>query len=57
MNDMDSPEHARGESVGGAGPLLARPGAPLALIGGAFMTLMGYPPLAGIMDTATLSGL
>ena len=32
-------------------------GAPLALIGGAFMILMGYPPLAGIMDTSTLSGL
>ena len=32
-------------------------GAPLALIGGAFMVLMGYPPLAGILDTATLSGL
>ena len=31
-------------------------GAPLALIGGAFMILMGYPPLAGIMDTATLTG-
>ena len=32
-------------------------GAPLALIGGAFMVLMGYPPLAGILDTSTLSGL
>ena len=32
-------------------------GAPLALIGGAFMILMGYPPLAGILDTATLTGL
>ena len=32
-------------------------GAPLALIGGAFMILMGYPPLAGIMDTASLTGL
>ncbi len=32
-------------------------GAPLALIGGAFMILMGYPPLAGILDTSTLSGL
>jgi Flp pilus assembly protein TadB len=32
-------------------------GAPLALIGGAFMILMGYPPLAGIMDTSTLTGL
>ena len=32
-------------------------GAPLALIGAAFMILMGYPPLAGILDTSTLSGL
>ena len=32
-------------------------GAPLALIGGAFMILMGYPPLAGILDTSTLSGI
>ncbi len=32
-------------------------GAPLALIGGAFMILMGYPPLAGILDTSTISGL
>ena len=32
-------------------------GAPLALIGGAFMILMGYPPLAGIMDSSTLTGL
>ena len=32
-------------------------GAPLALIGGAFMVLMGYPPLAGILDTSSLSGL
>ena len=31
-------------------------GAPLALIGGAFMILMGYPPLAGIMESATLTG-
>ena len=31
-------------------------GAPLALIGGAFMILMGYPPMAGILDSATLSG-
>ena len=31
-------------------------GAPLALIGGAFMMLMGYPPLAGIMNSTTLSG-
>ena len=32
-------------------------GAPLALIGGAFMILMGYPPMAGILDTSSLSGL
>ena len=32
-------------------------GAPLALIGGAFMILMGYPPMAGILDTSTLGGL
>ena len=32
-------------------------GAPLALIGGAFMILMGYPPLAGILDTSTIGGL
>ena len=32
-------------------------GAPLALIGGAFMILMGYPPLASIMDSSTLTSL
>ena len=32
-------------------------GAPLALIGGAFMILMGFPPLAGIMDSSTLTSL
>jgi Flp pilus assembly protein TadB len=32
-------------------------GAPLALIGAAFMILMGYPPMAGILDTATVGGL
>ena len=32
-------------------------GAPLALIDGAFMILLGYPPLAGILDTTTLGGL
>lgn len=31
-------------------------GAPLAMIGGAFMVLMGYPPMAGIMESATLTG-
>ncbi len=30
-------------------------GAPLALIGGAFMILMGYPPLAGILESSPLS--
>ena len=32
-------------------------GAPLALIGGAFMILMGYPPMAGILDSSTIGGL
>ena len=32
-------------------------GAPLALIGGAFMILMGYPPLSGILDTSSFGGL
>ena len=32
-------------------------GAPLALIGGAFMILMGYPPMAGILESSTLSGV
>jgi len=32
-------------------------GAPLALIGGAFMVLMGYPPLSGIMDSTAISGM
>ena len=32
-------------------------GAPLALIGGAFMIVMGYPLLSSIMDTSTLTGL
>ena len=30
-------------------------GAPLALIGGAFMILMGYPPLAAILESSPLS--
>ena len=29
-------------------------GAPLALIGGAFMVLMGYPPLAGILNSESI---
>ena len=45
------------EADAAAGSASEKMGAPLALIGGAFMTLMGYPPMAGIMDTATLSGL
>ena len=32
-------------------------GAPLALIGGAFMMLMGYPPLASIMSSDAIGGL
>ena len=32
-------------------------GAPLALIGGAFMMLMGYPPLASIMDSSVATTL
>ena len=32
-------------------------GGPLALIGGAFMVLMGFPPMAGMMDTPVLTGL
>ncbi|WP_419910557.1 type II secretion system F family protein [Candidatus Poriferisodalis sp.] len=31
-------------------------GAPLAFIGGAFMMLMGYPPLAGILDSGAVAG-
>ena len=31
-------------------------GAPLALIGGSFMVLMGYPPLAGMMEDVSLTG-
>ncbi len=32
-------------------------GAPLALIGGGFMVLMGYPPMSQILESATVSGL
>ena len=32
-------------------------GAPLALIGGAFMVLMGYPPMSQILESATVSGI
>ena len=46
MHEADAAAASSGEKMG----------APLALIGGAFMMLMGYPPLAGIMDSATLTG-
>ena len=45
------------EADAAAGSSGEKMGAPLALIAGAFMILMGYPPLAGILDTSTLSGL
>lgn len=43
--------HEADAEAAGAGEKM---GAPLALIGGAFMIIMGYPPLAGILDSATL---
>ena len=43
--------HEADAAAGSAGEKM---GAPLALIGGAFMMLMGYPPLAGIMSSATI---
>ena len=46
MHEADAAAGSSGEKMG----------APLALIGGAFMMLMGYPPLAGIMNSATISG-
>lgn len=46
LHEADARAAASGEKMG----------APLALIGGAFMVIMGYPPLAGIMDSATLTG-
>ena len=46
MHEADAAAASSGEKMG----------APLALIGGAFMMLMGYPPLAGIMNSTTLSG-
>ena len=46
MHEADARAASSGEKMG----------APLALIGGAFMILMGYPPLAGIMDSASLTG-
>ena len=45
------------EADAAAGSAGEKMGAPLALIGGAFMILMGYPPLASIMDSSTLTGL
>ena len=48
MHEADAAAASSGEKMG----------APLSLIGGAFMILMGYPPLAGIMDSSSLgSGL
>lgn len=48
MHEADAAAASSGEKMG----------APLSLIGGAFMILMGYPPLAGIMSDASLgSGL
>lgn len=46
MHEADAAAASSGEKMG----------APLALIGGAFMILMGYPPLAGIMGSSTLTG-
>jgi Flp pilus assembly protein TadB len=46
MHEADAAAASSGEKMG----------APLSLIGGAFMILMGYPPMAGILDTASLSG-
>ena len=46
MHEADAAAASAGEKMG----------APLALIGGAFMMLMGYPPLAGIMSGASLGG-
>lgn len=46
MHEADAAAASSGEKMG----------APLALIGGAFMMIMGYPPLAGIMGGASLSG-
>ena len=46
MHEADARAASSGEKMG----------APLALIGSAFMILMGYPPLAGIMDSGSFSG-
>ncbi len=46
MHEADAAAASSGEKMG----------APLALIGGAFMVIMGYPPLAGIMDSASVTG-
>jgi len=47
MQEADAAAASAGEKMG----------APLALIGGAFMILMGYPPMASIFDTSSLTGL
>ena len=57
LSQVDSARaKAMHEADAAAGSAGEKMGAPLALIGGAFMMLMGYPPLAGIMNSATLSG-
>lgn len=45
LHEADAKAASAGEAMG----------APLALIGGAFMVLMGYPPLAGIMSSEAAS--
>ncbi|MDE0669328.1 MAG: type II secretion system F family protein [bacterium] len=45
--------HEADAAAGGAGEKM---GAPLALISGAFMIIMGYPPLAGILSAGSISG-
>lgn len=51
-------EAARSKSLAAADAVAAsaseKMGAPLALIGGAFMMLMGYPPLAGILNSGSV---
>ena len=55
---MSQVDAARSKSLAAADAEAAsaseKMGAPLALIGGAFMMLMGYPPLAGIFDTGSI---
>ncbi|MXZ31694.1 MAG: hypothetical protein F4Z22_12845, partial [Acidimicrobiia bacterium] len=45
--------HEADAAAAGAGEKM---GAPLALISGAFMIIMGYPPLAGILSAGSISG-